>query len=149
MTGELPAPAPIVTFDTQELWDGTKDQTLVLRRCGQCGVTIWFPRPFCPDCGSVTTSPFVATGLGVVYSFTVVARGMGPYAKAAPFVVAYVELEEGPRVLTNIVECDPGSVTVGMPVEIVFNDTGEGPQLFRFRPRGGGASVPVTERGAQ
>jgi uncharacterized OB-fold protein len=65
-----------------------------------------------------------------------VRRGQGPFAAAAPYVVAYVELEEGPRILTNVVDIDPEQVRIGMPVEVVWHDTGEGSALYRFRPAG-------------
>ena len=61
-------------------------------------------------------------------------RGVAPYDGSAPFVVAYVELAEGPRVLTNIVGCEIDEVEIGMSVEVVFDDTGEGSALYRFRP---------------
>ena len=73
-------------------------------------------------------------GRGTVYSFSVVHRGPGPFSAAVPFVVAYVELAEGPRVLTNIVGCEPEEVHIGQPVSVVFCDTGEGSALYRFRP---------------
>jgi hypothetical protein len=76
-----------------------------------------------------------ASGRGTVYTFTVVHRSaVEGFRDALPYVVAYIELEEGPRVLTNIVDCDPASVVVGMPVTVVFHDTGAGSALFRFRP---------------
>ena len=71
-----------------------------------------------------------------MYSFTVIRRAVPPYAESAPFVVAYVELEEGLRILTNVVECEPDEVEIGMPVEVVFHDTGEERALYRFRPAG-------------
>jgi hypothetical protein len=107
---------------------------LLLARCEDCGVVIWYPRAFCPVCGSRSTSWVEACGRGVVYSFTVARRGVGPYRDAAPYVVAYVELAEGPRVMTNVVDCHPDSVEVGMPVQVVFHDTGQGHALYRFRP---------------
>jgi uncharacterized OB-fold protein len=79
-------------------------------------------------------SSFDAAGRGVIYSYTVIRKGAGEYAGAAPFVVAYVELVEGPRIMTNIVECDVEKLSVGMPVEMVFHDTGHGNSLYRFRP---------------
>jgi hypothetical protein len=60
--------------------------------------------------------------------------GVPGYRDALPYVVAYVELEEGPRVMTNIVDCEPDEVAVGMAVRVVFHDTGEGSALFRFQP---------------
>ncbi|MDQ3106808.1 MAG: OB-fold domain-containing protein, partial [Actinomycetota bacterium] len=80
------------------------------------------------------TSWFEASGHGVVYSFTVPRRGQGPWKDVAPFVVAYVELDEGPRILTNLVDVDPDAVSIGMPVEVTWHDTGAGNALYRFRP---------------
>lgn len=80
---------------------------------------------------------FGASGRGQVYSFTIVHRSnLDGYRVATPYVIAYVELEEGPRILTNVVDCDPGELFVGMPVSVVFQDTGTGTSLFRFKPQG-------------
>ncbi|HUP85425.1 MAG TPA: Zn-ribbon domain-containing OB-fold protein [Acidimicrobiales bacterium] len=131
---ELPIPVPAPNFDTQEFWDATAEGRFLLKRCDDCGVVIWYPRFLCPDCSSTSTSWFEATGKGTVYSFTVPRRGNGAYREAAPFIVAYVELEEGPRILTNLVDVAPESVAVGLAVEVVWHDTGEGNALYRFRP---------------
>ena len=132
--GELPAPAPYPTLETQEFWDGTARGELLLKRCDDCDVVIWYPRSRCPGCGSRATSWFRASGRGTVYSCSVTRKGQGRYRDAGPFVLAYVELEEGPRLMTNIVDCDPESVKIGQAVELVFHDTGEGTALPRFRP---------------
>jgi uncharacterized OB-fold protein len=79
-------------------------------------------------------STFDAKQTGTVYSFTVVRKGKGAFQDAGPFVVAYVELADGPRIMTNIVDCDIDALHIGMPVEMVFHDTGEGSALYRFRP---------------
>jgi uncharacterized protein len=131
---ELPTPHPVVTSATQEFWAATANGKFLLQRCNTCDLVIWFPRRHCPSCWTETLSTFNATGSGVIYSYTVIRKGSGLYSGAAPFVVAYVELVEGPRIMTNIVECDPGQLFVGMPVEMVFHDTGEGNALYRFRP---------------
>jgi len=132
--GELPAPAPRPDLETAEFWAATAEHRLLLRRCDRCSTVIWYPRPLCPSCHSMETSWFEASGRGEVYSFTVVRKGAGPYATSAPYVYAYVELAEGPRVLTNVVGCDPETVHIGMAVEVVWHDTGEGSALYRFRP---------------
>jgi uncharacterized OB-fold protein len=78
-----------------------------------------------------------ASGRGTIYTFTVNRRGqadLAEFREAGVYVLAYVELEEGPRVLTNIVECDPEQVHIGQPVEVVFHATGQGNALPRFRP---------------
>ena len=131
---QLPAPGPPVTPDSQTFWDGTAEDRLVLPRCDKCSTVIWYPREFCPACGSMSVSWFDASGRGTVYSYTVVRKGEAMYGAAAPYVLAYVELEEGPRVLTNIVDCEPESVKIGQAVSVVFHETGQGPKLARFRP---------------
>jgi uncharacterized OB-fold protein len=130
----LPAPAPERTPETDEFWNATAEDRLLLLRCDACGVVIWYPRALCPSCGSVSVSWFDASGQGSVYSFTVVHRSSGLFGDAVPYVTAYVELSEGPRVLTNIVGCDPDAVHIGQAVRVVFCDTGEGCALYRFEP---------------
>jgi uncharacterized OB-fold protein len=129
----LPAPPPQINAETKRFWDATAEQKLVLPKCSHCGTVIWYPREFCPECNSFDVSWFEASGRGTVYSYTVNRRGQGDYRDLA-YVVAYVELEEGPRVLTNIVDCDPSTVSVGQAVQVVFHQTSNGAALPRFRP---------------
>jgi uncharacterized OB-fold protein len=124
-----------VNPETRPFWEATAAGRLVLARCDDCGETIWYPRAICPTCRSTAISWVDASGRGEIYSFTVIRRGEGPYRDASPYVLAYVELEEGPRIMTNIVGADDASLRVGQPVEVVFHDTGEGSALARFRPR--------------
>jgi uncharacterized protein len=131
----LPAPTPRVNTDTEEFWTATADGRLLLRRCSACGKAMWYPRPICPSCHSVETTWEEASGLGRIYSFTIVRRPSGAYAGVEPYVLAYVELAEGPRMLTNIVDCDPMTVAVDQEVEVVFHKTAEAMALPRFRPR--------------
>ena len=134
---EMPTPAPLVQPEVKVFWDATAQGRLLLPQCKACQTVIWFPRPFCPACGSVDVDWIEASGRGTVYSYTVNRRGGGDlpeYRDAGPYVLAYVELAEGPRVMTNIVECDPDSVAIGQTVELVFHDTGQGTALPRFRP---------------
>ena len=132
---ELPAPAPAVSPETKPFWDGTAEGRLLLQRCADCTAVVWYPRTFCPECPAGRLEWFEASGRGTVYSFTVVRRGAtGAYRDAAPYVLAYVELEEGPRLMTNIVDCDVDAVRIGDEVRAVFHPTDEGPALVRFRP---------------
>ena len=134
---ELPAPAPYVQPEVKVFWDATATGHLLLPRCTACDDVIWYPRPYCPTCGSLDIEWIEASGRGTVYSFTVNRRGQADlpaYREAGLYVLAYVELEEGPRVMTNIVECDPETVRIGQQVEVVFHDTGAGTALPRFRP---------------
>ncbi|MFP5322539.1 MAG: Zn-ribbon domain-containing OB-fold protein [Acidimicrobiia bacterium] len=138
----LPAPEPWVHQEAKPYWDAAAEGRLVLPRCTDCGTVIWYPRGFCPSCASFDVEWVELPGTGSVYSFSIARRGQGAYAEAAPYVLAYVELDlpegaveqVGPRVITNIVECDPWSVSVGDRVEAVFHPTERGVALVRFRP---------------
>jgi uncharacterized OB-fold protein len=133
----LPAPAPFVLPEVKPYWEGTARGELLLPRCLDCQTLIWYPRPFCPSCASTRVEWVPASGHGTVYSYTVNRRGvadLAAYRDAGVYVLAYVELEEGPRMMTNIVDCDPDTVHIGQKVELVFHDTGEGNALPRFRP---------------
>jgi uncharacterized OB-fold protein len=131
----LPAPAPSVSPETKPFWDATAEGRLLLQRCPACDAVVWYPRASCPHCHAGALDWFEASGRGTVYSFTVVRRGaLGAYRDACPYVLAYVELDEGPRVLTNLVDCDMDGIRIGDEVRVVFHPTGEGPALVRFRP---------------
>jgi uncharacterized OB-fold protein len=130
----LPTPAPTPTAETEQFWAATGEGRLLLARCRSCGHLIWYPRSVCPDCHSFDTEWVEASGRGTVYSFTVSRRGEGSWREAAPYVIAVVELDEGPRLMTNIVDCDVDNLGIGQPVEVAFADTGEDNALVRFRP---------------
>jgi len=135
VTTDLPAPAPPVDPETAPFWAATARGELLVKQCEDCASLIWYPRSLCPECGSPRTRWQPVSGRGQVYSYTVNNRGEGPYRDCGPYVLAYVELDEGPRLMTNIVEAEPGALAVGLPVEVTFHDTGEGSALPRFRPR--------------
>ena len=135
----LPTPAPVVEPDTEAFWAATAQGRLLLPHCAACESTFWYPRGLCPRCGSLDIDWTEASGRGTVYSFTVIRRGDGAYAEAAPYLLAYVELTEGPRLLTNLVGIEPDMARVGQPVEVTFDNTGHDVALPRFRP--------ITQRG--
>jgi hypothetical protein len=122
-----------VNPDTAPFWAATADHRLALPVCRACGITYWYPRTICPHCHSLDTSWTDASGDGTIYSYTVVRRCAGDYARATPYVLAYVELVEGPRVLTNIVDWDEERLAIGAPVKLTFDDTEGGNALPRFR----------------
>jgi hypothetical protein len=136
-TRPLPAPVPDVNPETASFWAATARGELLVKQCEDCASLIWYPRSLCPECGSPRTRWQPVSGRGQVYSYTVNNRGEGPYRDYGPYVLAYVELDEGPRLMTNIVEAEPGALAVGLPVEVTFHDTGEGSALPRFRPVAG------------
>jgi uncharacterized OB-fold protein len=129
----LPVPDLETSPDTRPYWDGAAKGRLVLPRCLECRHVIWYPRPFCPECGSSEVEWFEATGKGILYSFTTVQRSQGDYAESVPYVVAYVELSEGPRVLTNVVAWQ-APLEIGQPVRAVFEQDSNGQGILRFEP---------------
>ena len=130
---KLPVVKPVPTPDDAPFWEAAAQGRLVLPRCRGCSIFIWYPRHFCSECNSFDVDWVDASGRGTVYSFTVNHRGGGPWAEVGPFVIAYVELEEGPRIMTNIVDCDPATVTVGQAVSAVWDDAGD-TKVLRFAP---------------
>jgi len=137
---DLPAKPPHVNLETQPFWDGTAEGRIDLAQCDSCGFIPWYPRAICPDCQGTAMTWKTMAGTGTVYSFSVTRAGGGrAWKEHLPFVVAYVELDEGPIMMTNVVDCDPDSVTVGMAVTAVFDDTGEGTSIIRFKPSEGAA----------
>lgn len=134
----LPAPDPVVTEETAPYWEATSEHRLVLPQCRTCRSFVWYPRGFCPRCASFDVDWVEVAGTGTVHSFSIPRRGQGAYAEVAPYVVAYVELDvpdgDGPRMITNVVDCDPEGIAIGDRVEVVFHDTASGHALPRFRP---------------
>lgn len=136
---ELPIKAPQPNAETQPFWDATAQGRIELAKCEQCGFIPWYPRSMCPDCQGTDMTWQTMSGRGTVYSYSVTRAGAGrAWREHLPFVVAYVQLDEGPIMMTNVVDCDPNDVMIGMAVTAVFDDTGEGASLVRFRPTGQG-----------
>lgn len=137
---DLPAGRPPFNPEAAPFWEAAAEGRLVLPVCDACSHPIWYPRSWCPVCGSDSVTWTEMSGHGTVYACTVIRKGMGAWAAATPYVGAYVELDEGPRVLTNVVTEDPDSVQIGMPVTAMFvpvadDEHGDGPQaILRFTP---------------
>lgn len=131
-------PIPMPDQDTQPYWEAAKRHELLLQRCLDCGQYRFYPRIVCPQCMSDKTEWVKASGRGEVYSFTITYRPPSPaFAADVPYVVAIIELQEGVRMMSNIVGCDPHEVKIGMPVEVVFEDISEDIALPKFRPAQG------------
>ena len=128
------APLPKPTPESRPFFDALKERRLLIQRCGDCGHAYYYPRPFCPSCLSPNVEWEEASGRGRLYSFVINHRAAPGFV--APYIIAVVELDEGPRMMTNLVgvEPDPELVHCEMPVEIVFEDVDEDFTLPRFRP---------------
>jgi uncharacterized OB-fold protein len=108
-----------MTADSQFFWDGLREHRLLIQRCAGCGSLRHPPRPMCPQCRSLEWDTVESRGRGTVYSFVIPHHPPLPWFPEA-YVVALVGLDEGTRLVTNIVGIDPQAVTIGMPVEVRF-----------------------------
>jgi uncharacterized OB-fold protein len=128
----LPKPTP----DSLPFWKGLKAHELRLQRCRSCRQAFFYPRNVCPHCLSGDVEWFHASGRGRVHTFVVNHLPGRNFPLDAPYVIAVVELEEGPRLLTNLVgvEPDPAKIRCEMPVVIEYVDVTEEFTLPRFRP---------------
>lgn len=116
-----PRPVPDVTPESERYWTAAAEGTLLVRECRDCGLVYHYPRSLCPDCFSEHVEWREASGRGEVYSFSTARTMSGWPEDDLPLVLAYVELEEGPRVMTNV-DTDPSAVEIGTRVEVEFRD---------------------------
>jgi uncharacterized OB-fold protein len=117
-----PRPLPEMTPETERFWAAAAEGRLLLSRCPDCALDIFYPRARCPDCFGETTWT-EAAGTGTVYTYTITSHVADWPEDDLPVVNAYVELDEGPRVMTNVVDVDPKAVAVGMDVAVEFVPT--------------------------
>lgn len=130
-------PLPEITAESRPFWEGCRRHELLIQRCRACGAFQHYPRGVCASCWRADLECQRASGRGTVYTFTVVHRSQAPgFKDALPYVLVYVELEEGVQVLTNLVRCDPARVAIGMPVEVTFEDVTPEVSIPRFKPVG-------------
>jgi uncharacterized OB-fold protein len=128
-------PLPRIDEETRGFWEALVRHELYLQRCRNCGTLRYYPRALCPACLSDSTEWQRVSGRGTVYTFTVTHQNQSAgFREALPYVLAIVELEEGVRLMTNVIGCAPDAVRVGMPVEIVFEDVTPEVTLPMFRP---------------
>lgn len=126
---------PTIESDTRPFWDAVREGKLLLRSCNRCGVVHYYPRPFCPSCWSEDVTWVEASGRGTVYTYSTVYRNdLPPFNEQLPYVVAIVELEEGPRMMTRLVDTDGVELAVGMPVTADFTALTDDVSIVVFRP---------------
>jgi len=129
---------PKPTPETQHFWDGTKAGELRLQRCDGCANVYFPPRPFCPSCGSRKVSVFKASGKGKLYSYVINHRPAAP-GFTPPYAIAVIELDEGPRMMSNIIDCPqtPEALELDMKLEVAFEKLDDKITLPMFRPAKG------------
>jgi uncharacterized protein len=132
-----PKPLPVPQPEWDFYWEKAKAHELWLMRCKDCSTSYFYPRPICPNCFSRNTEWFQSSGNGTLYAFAIVHRAPMPaFREDAPYVVAYIELEGGARMPTNLVgvDPDPEHVKIGMAVKVDFEDRTAEISLPIFRP---------------
>ena len=120
-------PIPVPTPETQPFWDGCAEGVLRIQRCADCGRPYFYPRPVCPACTSRNVAWFTASGRASLYSYVINHRPAPGFEDQTPYAIAVVELEEGPRMMTNIVglPATPEALELDMPLQVRFERRGD------------------------
>jgi hypothetical protein len=130
-------PVPVVNAETNGWWEAAAHHRLVVQRCTACGQTRHPPGPICPRCRSTASEWSELPGTGTVFTFTVVRQAFIPsLSDRIPYVVIAVELDgaEGARIVSNLIDIDPADASIGMRVEVAWEDMGPQLAVPRFRP---------------
>jgi uncharacterized protein len=134
MGNAMTRPAPVISDDSHGYWMAAREGRLVIQRCAACGRLHHPPRPVCPECHSLDLQWQQAAGTGVVYSYALLHHPQNP-AFEYPLPAVLVELDEGVRMVSNMVDVDPHEICIGMPVEVAFEPTADDFAVPVFRPR--------------
>jgi hypothetical protein len=132
---EYKKPLPQPTPWSKPFWDGCKRHEFLIQRCNDCKKYNFYPKLFCPHCLSLNLEWVKASGRGKVYSYTVVySYQPTEFSEDVPYIVAVIDLQEGVRMMSNIVGCLPETVKCDMEVEVVFDDVTKEITLPKFKP---------------
>jgi len=127
-------PLPVANPDSAPYWEGARSDRLLIRKCRACGALHFMPRHLCPHCWSDDLEWIEAGGRGTVHSFTVIRRApMESFAPRVPYVVALIDLDEGPRMMANVLGDDALETRIGDAVRVCFEDRGDGAKIPQFR----------------
>lgn len=122
------------TETSEPYWNAIDDERFELQHCHDCDTWIYYPRPICPSCGNGDPEWEEASGEGTIHTYTVLhVAPVAGYSDETPYVLATIELAEGPRMMTNVVNCDPRDVEIGDDVTVTFEDRGDR-NLPQFEP---------------
>ena len=128
-------PLPVPTKWSEPFWKGAKEHKLLLKQCQDCGHIDHPPYLYCTGCMGENSEWIEASGKGTLYAFAVNEYGVPfPFMPDLPYAVALVDLKEGPRMISNIVECDLKELKNGMELEVIFEDVSEEVSLPKWRP---------------
>jgi uncharacterized OB-fold protein len=128
-------PLPRIDEEGRGYWEALVRHELYFQRCSDCATNVFPSRAVCPSCLSSATTWVRASGRGTVYSFTVTYQNQAPgFRESLPYVLAVVQLDEGPRMMTNVVGCAPDDVKIGMAVQVEYEDVTPEITLAKFKP---------------
>lgn len=131
---DAPRPLPQPTPTSVGFWEAAQRRELVIQRCTRCRAWRHYPQAMCPGCQSLDWEWAAVSGRGVIHSYTVAHQAFhAHWADKVPYVVATIELEEGVRVVDDMLDLDPAAVKIGLPVEVVFQDLSDEITLPKFR----------------
>jgi uncharacterized protein len=136
MEFEMTKPVPVTQPWSEKFWEGAKQGKLFIQVCKDCKSKIFYPRKFCPECWSGNLDWIEASGKAKIYTFSTAYSMVEPkFMDELPYTIAYVDLEEGIRMMTRIVDCKPEEISFDMDVEVLFHER-NGYFLPYFRPIG-------------
>ena len=129
-------PVPVATPESDFFWDKTRKHELWIQKCVDCDTAFFYPRMICPDCLEDKIEWFKTSGKGFLYTYMINHRPPPGFEDEAPYAIAIVQLDEGPRMMTNIVGIDntPENLVLDMPLEVVFEDIVDDMSLPKWRP---------------
>jgi len=131
---DMTKPVPLTQPWSEKFWEGTKEGKLLIQVCAECDSRIFYPRKFCPECWSGKLDWIEASGKGTIFTFSTAYDMVEPKFKdELPYTLAYVDLQEGVRLMSRIVDCKPEDISFGMEVEVVFHER-DGFFLPYFKP---------------
>lgn len=132
---DVQKPIPVPSKWTMPFWEAAKNRKLIIKKCKNCGHLDHPPYPYCTNCGEEDHEWVEASGKAKLVAYTINVFGVPfPFWDDMPYVVAMVDLEEGPRMMTNIVECDHDKLKTGMALKLVFEDLSDEITLPKFMP---------------
>jgi uncharacterized OB-fold protein len=130
----VPEPTP----ETQEFWDGARRGELRIQRCRPCSRAYFYPRPLCPHCGSRDVEWFTASGKGRLYSYVINHRAPPNFRDWVPYVIAIVQLDEGPRMMSNVIGVEPlpENLPADLPLEVTWERLSDEISIPLWKPLG-------------
>ncbi len=130
-----PLPVPVNDALSKPFWEGTRKHELRMPICNSCSGIFFYPRERCPECLSDDLDWSTVSGLGRLHTYTIIEQSVHPYfLKDIPYVYAMIQLNEGPRIISNIINCPLTEIKIDMEVRAVYEDLNDDTTLINFEP---------------